>query len=62
MQPIAVTKGYLRPATKSDRSLLISWIRAFTEEAMDNKEAKLNYEEWCDRYNYSSFKQIDSEL
>lgn len=49
LQPIAVANGYLRLADKRDRSLLVSWIRAFSEEVIENREPKPNYEEWCDR-------------
>ena len=36
-------------ATKSDRSLLIDWIQAFTEEAIGDSEPEQNYQKLCDR-------------
>ncbi len=35
-------------ATQSDRFLLISWIKAFTEEAIGKNEPEQNYQDWCD--------------
>ncbi len=49
VKPVNKTDGYLRLATQSDRSLLISWIKAFTEEALGEKESEQNYQNWCDR-------------
>jgi uncharacterized protein len=49
VQPITLADGYLRLADESDRSLLVSWIRAFTEEVIEDRESKANYEQWCDR-------------
>ena len=49
VQPITVANGYLRLATKSDRSLLINWIKAFSGEALGENEPELSYQNWCDR-------------
>ncbi len=39
----------MRLATDSDRSLLINWIKAFTEEAIGENESEPNYQDVCDR-------------
>ena len=49
VKPINKTDGYLRLATQRDRSLLISWIKNFTEEALGENEPEQNYQDWCDR-------------
>lgn len=50
VQPITFANGYLRLATQSDRSLLIDWIKAFSEEALGENEPELSYQNWCDRH------------
>ena len=49
VKPINTANGYLRLATDSDRSLLINWIKAFTEEAIGENESEPNYRDVCDR-------------
>ena len=48
VKPIDTANGYLRLATESDRSLLIDWIKAFTEEAIGENEPIPNYQDVCD--------------
>lgn len=49
VKPINRANGYLRLATMRDRSLLIDWIKAFTEEAIGENEPKPDYQGICDR-------------
>lgn len=49
VKPINMANGHLRSANDSDRSLLIDWIRAFTEEAIRDSEPEPNYQAICDR-------------
>jgi len=35
IQPIAKANGYFRPATQTDRKILIEWVQAFFQEGLD---------------------------
>ncbi|MEM8673403.1 MAG: GNAT family N-acetyltransferase [Cyanobacteria bacterium P01_G01_bin.67] len=48
VNPINYVAGYLRLATENDRSLLVSWIKAFEIEAIGKQRSEQHYQDWYD--------------
>jgi predicted GNAT family acetyltransferase len=49
VQPIPKANGYLRHATQSDRKLLVSWYKAFTQEALGDDAVEQDDQHLVDR-------------
>lgn len=50
IQPITKPSGNLRLATKSDRDLLINWIKAFEQEALGDNSPESENQSWFDKH------------
>jgi hypothetical protein len=50
VQPIAKANGYFRQATHTDRNVLIEWVQAFSQEALDEATEYDEAEQIVERY------------
>jgi predicted GNAT family acetyltransferase len=50
IQPIAKANGYFRQATQADRNVLIEWVQAFSQEALDEATEYDEAEQMIERY------------